>query len=291
MYIARTNAELYSLIAAQKQAGKSIGFVPTMGALHAGHASLINKSKNETDFTVCSIFVNPTQFNDQQDFDKYPRTTERDIAILETHACNALFLPTVDEIYPDPLTPVPDFDFGYLDQPMEGACRPGHFKGMAQVVKRLLELTQPDKLFMGQKDYQQLMIVRRMLAITQLPVALIIGETLREADGLAMSSRNVRLTPDERQRAVQLYHSLMWVKTKFEYFNLDTLKKQALQQLAAIEGIKPEYFEIVNADTLYPLQRHNESESVIALVAARLGTIRLIDNMFIVEPLNIGKTQ
>ncbi|MBK8473407.1 MAG: pantoate--beta-alanine ligase [Sphingobacteriales bacterium] len=283
MEILNSNRDLAALVAEQRQAGKSIGFVPTMGALHAGHASLINKSKSETNFTVCSIFVNPTQFNDAADFERYPRTTDSDIAVLKKHCCDVLFLPTVSEIYPDPTAPTPEFDFGYWDKPMEGAFRPGHFKGMAQVVKRLLEIVQPDCLVMGQKDYQQLMIVRRLLAITALPVRLLMGETLREPDGLAMSSRNVRLAPDDRQRAIQLYRSLCWAKENFEQYSINELKNQALQQLSNIEGIKPEYFEVVDADTLQPIQRHNDCPNIIALVAAFLGTVRLIDNLFICQ--------
>lgn len=282
MNIIQTNTSLQQLIHTQRQLGKSIGFVPTMGALHEGHTSLIEKSKNETDFTVCSIFVNPKQFNDPKDFEKYPRTTERDSLLLQKHHCDALFLPEVSEIYPDPDAPAPPYDFGYLSQPMEGAFRPGHFQGMAQVVKRLLDLVQPDKLFMGQKDYQQLMIVRRLLAITQLPIQLIIGETLRETDGLAMSSRNVRLTPHDRQCATQLYQTLLWAKINFDEHNIETLKKQAMQQLTNVEGIKPEYFEIVDADTLYPISdKQKNYPRIIALVAAQINQVRLIDNMFV----------
>jgi pantoate--beta-alanine ligase len=282
MQIAETNQTLHQLLLSKRQMGKSIGFVPTMGALHAGHVSLINKSKSETDFTICSIFVNPTQFNDPQDFEKYPRTVEKDITILANSGCDALFLPSVGEIYPNsPNQTQNAYDFGYLSQPMEGAFRPGHFDGMAQVVKRLLDLVQPDQLFMGQKDYQQLMIVRQLLALSHCPTQLVMVETLRDPDGLAMSSRNTRLNHTERQQAVQLYKTLLWAKTVFHNMPINELKQQALNQLAHIESIKPEYFEIVNADTLYPIERHNEHPKIVALVAAKLGNIRLIDNLFI----------
>ena len=193
-----------------------IGFAPTMGALHEGHLELIRMAKREGCLAVASIFVNPTQFNDPKDLEKYPRTPEKDAALLLSAHCDALFIPEVVEVYPPEVNLTIDLDFRQLDQVMEGEFRPGHFKGMATVVNRLLDIVRPDKLYMGQKDFQQLSIVRDMIRQLQLPVELVMCPTVREPDGLAMSSRNVRLTPEMRQIAPLIHQILQWARTALE---------------------------------------------------------------------------
>lgn len=288
MLIFKQISDLNAYLDPCRATGKLIGFVPTMGALHDGHLSLIAASRAECDLTVCSIFVNPTQFNEADDFQKYPRTTAQDIELLDTAQCDVLFLPDVAEIYPNPNDPPPDFDFGYLDKPMEGSHRPGHFRGMAQVVKRLLEVVQPNNLYMGQKDFQQAAIVRQMLKILQSPVRLTVCPTMREPDGLAMSSRNTRLSPADRTKAAVLYQTLCWAKQHLNDHTPEMLTQKAVAQLAAVEGVRPEYFELAYSETLRPVSSNDSIHdtnraSIVALVAVRLGDVRLIDNMIMRE--------
>lgn len=281
--------EISTHLKRERELGKSIGFIPTMGALHDGHLSLVRYGLERCGCVVSSIFVNPTQFNDPNDFAKYPRTVEHDQALLEQSGCSVLFLPSVEEIYPPSDMVCPEFDFGYLDKHLEGAHRPGHFKGMAQVVTRLLEIVQPDELFMGQKDYQQAAIVGRMLQLSNSSVRLIICPTLRDPDGLAMSSRNVRLTPQQRQIALQLYQTLLWVRRAFEQTiapNLAQISQEAFVRLQSVEGLYPEYIEIADGNTLELLQEKRVGQKVVALVAAKVGDVRLIDNLVLQEANN-----
>ncbi|HLP52920.1 MAG TPA: pantoate--beta-alanine ligase [Chitinophagales bacterium] len=255
------------------------GFVPTMGALHAGHLSLISKSKTSCRLTVCSIFVNPTQFNDKTDFDKYPNTIDSDIVMLSQAGCDVLFLPSVKEMYPQGLIDATPVDFGYMAQTLEGEHRPGHFGGMAQVVERLLRIVKPDKLYMGQKDYQQQLIVSQLIKKRRLNTQLVMSPTEREKDGLAMSSRNVRLDTKARALSVELSKTLKTAKreirnTKYE---VNTIIQRGSAHLQNIPGIDLEYFEIRNAETLKPVT--NKKEKMVALVAAKIGGVRLIDNM------------
>lgn len=263
------------------------GFVPTMGALHEGHLSLIAQSRKKCDITVCSIFVNPTQFNDKSDYDKYPNTIARDIEMLIDAGCNVLFLPGVKEMYPDGLENKKPLNFGYVAETLEGEHRPGHFAGMAQVVEKLLRIVKPDKLYMGQKDYQQQLIVRHLIKKRRLNTELIMGATLREKDGLAMSSRNVRLDVPARKLAVELSKALLKAQKAIkepgtknpEPRRIAEIQEKTTQHLRSIAGVELEYFEIRNAETLKPATTRKEKK--VALVAAKIGGVRLIDNMVV----------
>jgi len=282
VYLFKTIKNLQRYLLACKNRNESIGFVPTMGALHEGHISLLAFAQQHCTLTVCSIFVNPTQFNEKEDFDKYPRTTEADIALLEQNGCKVLFLPDVEEIYPHPDNPAPVFDFGYLDKPMEGAHRPGHFNGVAQVVTRLLQIVQPHHLFMGQKDYQQYKIIDKMLQITQSPVVLHMCPTLREPSGLAMSSRNIRLSPKEREQAAHIYRALLLVQQSMEVLPPKQARMAALNYLEQhIQNAQPEYLEIVNAHTLERVQHWKDAAQTVVCTAVRVGNVRLIDNLLL----------
>ena len=266
-----------------RQNGQTIGFAPTMGALHAGHLSLIQASKEQADVTVCSIFVNPTQFNEKDDFAKYPRHTNIDQAKLEEANTEVLFLPSVEEIYPDGTDTPHPFDFGYLTVPMEGAHRPGHFDGMAQVVKRLLDIVQPDYLYMGQKDYQQFLIVKKMIELMGSKTQIVKCPIMRERHGLAMSSRNERLSPKNREHAAWIYRTLTKAvsKGKFKTLDISSVEEWAKTQLEKAGGFEVIYFEMVDADTLQQVEHFGDAEQIIACTAVRIGDIRLIDNMFV----------
>ncbi len=283
MYLFKKVADLRRHLGARKREGKTIGFVPTMGALHQGHASLVRKSATETNCTVCSIFVNPTQFNEATDLAKYPRTPENDIALLIESGCSVLFIPEVAEVYPSGQQSPLHLDFGQLDQLMEGAHRPGHFAGMAQVVKRLLDIVQPDQLFMGQKDFQQFAIVQRMLSQLSLPVKLNMCATVREPDGLAMSSRNMLLSTLQHALAPLIFQTLSEAKANMHDQRPDDLKTVALRSLSK-PGMEPEYFEIVDGRTLQPIANFEDHEMVVACTAVRFGTVRLIDNLVMKAP-------
>ncbi|QEC44909.1 pantoate--beta-alanine ligase [Pseudobacter ginsenosidimutans] len=267
-----------------QQAGRGLisGFVPTMGALHQGHLSLIAESRKHAGITVCSIFVNPTQFNDPKDFDKYPKTLEQDILLLEKAGTDILFLPSVNEMYPEGLTNLEHYDLGYLETILDGKFRPGHFQGVCQVMYRLLKLVDPDLLFMGQKDYQQCMVVKRLLAIMESKTKLVPSPTVRESSGLAMSSRNMRLSADQRSEAVDISKILQFIKENLRSQSLPALKADATEKLQQ-SGFRVDYVEICNADTLEPLESWDGKTPLVALVAAFLGDIRLIDNMILTE--------
>ncbi len=278
MFLFKKVADLRRFLDARKKEGQYIGFVPTMGALHHGHATLVRKAAADSDVTVCSIFVNPTQFNEASDLAKYPRTPEKDIALLLETGCTVLFMPDVQAVYPDGQQSPLSIDFGLLDQPMEGAHRPGHFAGVAQVVKRLLDIVQPDKLYLGQKDYQQFAIVQHMIKVLGLPVKLVLCDTVREADGLAMSSRNTRLTPAQRTIAPLIHQTLVHAKNVLQNDSPKAVAVAALKALS-VPGMEPEYFEIVDGRTLQPISTMDEHESVVACTAVRVGEVRLIDNL------------
>jgi len=282
MYLFKKVNDLHQYLNKIRKKGGNIGFVPTMGALHEGHLSLIRQSVKANDCTVCSIFVNPTQFNDTADLEKYPRTVAKDMAMLTSAENDVLFLPDVHEVYPPELDTSLEFDFGELATVMEGFFRPGHFDGMAQVVKRLLDIVQPHSLYMGQKDFQQLAIVRRMLVQLKMPVNLIMCAIIREDDGLAMSSRNVRLDPALREKALLLSQTLQKAKAKMASKTPAEIQKWALKQLS-IPSFKPEYFEIADAVTLQPIKKFSDSDYVVACTAVWVGEIRLIDNLIFKE--------
>lgn len=278
MYLFKKVNDLQQHLTKIRKKGGSVGFVPTMGALHEGHLSLIRQSVEVNDCTVCSIFVNPTQFNDNADLEKYPRTVAKDMAMLNSVTCDVLFLPDVNEVYPPGLKTELKLNFGELATVMEGYFRPGHFDGMAQVVKRLLDIVEPHNLYMGQKDFQQLAIVRNMLTQLEMPINLVMCAIVREADGLAMSSRNVRLDPALRKKALLLSQTLEKAKAKMDAKSPAEIQKWALKQLT-IPSFKPEYFEIVNAITLQPIKKFSDADYVVACTAVWVGEIRLIDNL------------
>lgn len=279
MFLFQTYHELQQYLNTRRQMGESIGFAPTMGALHAGHLDLIRHSKMQHACTVCSIFVNPTQFNDPKDLEKYPRTPEKDLTMLESVGTEVVFMPAVAEIYPPDLDTRLNLDLGQLDKVMEGAFRPGHFQGMAQVVKRLLDIVQPNALYMGQKDFQQLSIVGHMIRALQLPVELVMVPTVREVDGLAMSSRNVRLSPSQREAAPVIHQTLSWAKTQLGIMPIREIEAEAMRRLDAMPEFRPEYFQIVDGETLLPVDDPMAHAWVVACVASWVGEVRLIDNM------------
>jgi pantoate--beta-alanine ligase len=266
---------------AQKQ-GRKVGFAPTMGALHDGHISLLNAAIKENDISVVSIFVNPTQFNDPKDFAKYPVTIEKDLRLLEEAGCDILFLPSVEEIYPDGQMLKKKYELGYLETLLEGKFRPGHFQGVCQVVHRLLEIVMPDNLYMGQKDYQQCMVVKKLLEITGLEnsIRLQISPTLREPGGLAMSSRNTRLSEPEKDAAIAIFRALEFVRDNLSTGNIAGLQQQAEDQLTS-RGFRVDYVAIADANTLKPCLEWNGSDKLVALAAAFLGEVRLIDNLLL----------
>ncbi|MEY4933723.1 MAG: hypothetical protein RIS64_82 [Bacteroidota bacterium] len=264
-----------------RQKGVEIGFAPTMGALHAGHTSLITRSKTENQVTVSSIFVNPTQFNDPSDLEKYPRTVERDIEMLVEAGCDILFLPTVEEIYPNGTKQNLPIQFGRLDKVLEGVFRPGHFNGMAQVVYRLLEIVNPNRLYMGQKDFQQLTIVRSLLSQMRSGTELVMCVTRREKDGLAMSSRNVRLNTESRAAAPLIHQILMEALEMTEEYSPNEIQRRCVQKLKEIKAFNLEYFEIVDGNTLMPIRLLNETDFAVAVTAVWVGGVRLIDNLIL----------
>ena len=257
--------------------GLSVGFVPTMGALHKGHISLIERSKKENKLTVCSIFVNPTQFNNPEDFKKYPITIENDIDMLEKWGCDILFLPEVNEIYPPHFTKL-YYDLGYLETLLEGKYRPSHFQGVCQVVNRLLDIVLPDKLYLGQKDYQQCMVITKLVELKGYNTSIIICPTLRETDGLAMSSRNLRLDAAQRKLSVKIYETMMLVKREIKKGPLTDLKIKAIKNLTTA-GFKVDYVEIADATTLSLEEDWNGTKKLVVLIATYLNDIRVIDNM------------
>ena len=263
----------------QQQEGQTVSFVPTMGALHKGHITLLKQAKKEADIAVCSIFVNPTQFNNPDDFKKYPVTLEKDIAQLTGAACDVLFLPSADEIYPAAYK-AKHYDLGNLESVLEGKYRPGHFQGVCQVVDRLLEIVHPNRIYFGQKDYQQCQVVQKLLILTERTgIAMITVPTIREEDGLAMSSRNLRLNERQRAKAPALYQALQKAKQDLKVTPLHLIKESAVHSLAE-KTFSVDYFEIADARTLLPAT--DTKQPLVALVAASLDDIRLIDNL----PLN-----
>ncbi|MEZ2335123.1 pantoate--beta-alanine ligase [Mucilaginibacter sp. RCC_168] len=257
--------------------GKIVGFVPTMGALHQGHISLIKQAQQNSDEVICSIFVNPTQFNDPKDLEKYPRPIAADIAMLEQAGCDVLFNPVISEMYDD--NEKWHLDIGDLEHLLEGKFRPGHYQGVTQVVNKLFNIVKPDLAFFGQKDYQQFLVISKMIDLLHMPVQLVMCPIQRETDGLAMSSRNIHLTPYDREHALVLSKTLNWVKTNFDAGDIPAIKQQAEAMISNEPGIELEYLEIVDGKTLYTATA--DTKNIVALVAARAGKTRLIDNMLI----------
>ena len=261
-----------------RASGKSIGFVPTMGALHAGHLSLIKLARQKSDVIVCSIFVNPTQFNDKKDLENYPRPVEDDIKKLEEVKCDVLFIPGVDEMYNS--TEQWNIELGNLDKILEGKIRPGHYQGVTQIVKKLFDTINPHYAFFGQKDYQQFMVISYMVKKLRLKIKLVLCPIIRESDGLAMSSRNIYLSPPDRKNALALYKALSKIVGLYKTKTIAQIIKEVNSFLKSAPGIELEYFEIFNAKS-FEAVTSKRSTSLIALVAAKVGSIRIIDNMII----------
>jgi len=281
MILFKRAEDLTGWLREQRSGGKSIGFVPTMGALHPGHISLIDISKKSAEITVCSVFVNPTQFNDPKDFQKYPITIEKDIFLLEKAGTDALFLPEAVELYPGGTKDLEKYELGRLETLLEGKYRPGHFQGVCQVMRRLLDIVAPDDLFMGQKDYQQCMVVARLLHLMKSSTRLHPCPIVREADGLAMSSRNMRLTEREREKAPAIYRALTLVKEEWGKPGVLSRARAILEE----NGFRIDYVEIADAGTLEPVDdgigAGSRQKRAVVLVAAFLGEIRLIDNILL----------
>lgn len=278
MILFKKSAAAGSYLQGIHRAQKTTGFVPTMGALHQGHLSLIEASKQQNPVTIASIFVNPIQFNNKSDFEKYPITFERDIELLEAAGCDALFLPTVDEVYPNGTAQTQTYDLGFLETILEGQFRPGHFQGVCKVMHRLLSILPATNLYMGQKDYQQCMVVKKLLSLINSRTALHTCPTLREPDGLAMSSRNMRLNATERQQAVAISKALFTIKDQLQQQPPATLINNATQLLLQHQ-FKIDYVTIADANTLQPINSWNGQQPLVALIAAFQNEVRLIDNL------------
>lgn len=277
MQVVKHIKDLQAIINKNRGEGKNIGFVPTMGALHEGHLSLVDLAGKETGFVVVSIFVNPTQFNDKSDLERYPRDLAKDVELLSTTVCQLIFAPEVAEVYPEPDNR--QFNFGALEEVMEGKFRPGHFNGVAQVVSRLFDMVKPDKAFFGQKDFQQLAIISEMVRRLNLKIEIISCPIVREPDGLAMSSRNMLLAPEQRKNAVHISATLFEAVNKTGELNVEELRSWVIEQIDKNEHLKTEYFEIVDETNLQAAKNWNDTGKKVGCIAVHCGKIRLIDNM------------
>lgn len=279
MQIISSVAELRNAVAKAKAEGKTVGFVPTMGALHAGHLSLVERARRECGFVAVSIFVNPTQFNNPNDLATYPRTVEADCAMLEEAGVDAVFVPSVDEVYPEPDTRV--FDLGQVAEVMEGAMRPGHFNGVAQVVSKLFDFVEPHKAYFGEKDFQQIAVIRRMCELEGFDIEIVPCPIMREVDGLAMSSRNVRLTPEQRAIAPEIHAALQAsAELAQNGLELESLRQMVIEELNSIEGMEVEYYDIVDSVTLQPVNSWTDTVNpLIGCITVWMGDVRLIDNI------------
>lgn len=256
---------------------KKIGFVPTMGALHQGHISLVKESLKNNDITVVSIFVNPTQFNDKGDFEKYPRTIEKDSELLGSVGVDIVFVPSDKEIYPEPDTR--QFDFGLLDKVMEGEHRPGHFNGVAQIVSRLFDIVKPNNAYFGEKDFQQLAIIRAMVKQMNLPVTIVGMPIVREDSGLAMSSRNERLTNEQRKKAIEISQALKNSVSISHTKTVNETVNEVIDRINKVDNLKVEYYDIVDGDTLQPISNWKDTQYAVGCIAVFCGEVRLIDNI------------
>ena len=275
MKVVNTVAELNAALAPLKREG--IGFVPTMGALHAGHRSLVERARRENDTVVVSVFVNPTQFNDKNDLKNYPRTPEADCAILEAAGADIVFMPTVEDIYPEPDTR--QFDFGLVDKVMEGATRPGHFNGVAQVVSRLFALVNPARAYFGEKDFQQIAVIKAMVEQLAIDIEIVECVIVRGDDGLALSSRNELLTPEHRAAAPHIYATISQCASKMESMSPEELTKWVVSTIDSNPLLKTIYFEAVDARTMQRVEKWSDSERIQGCCAVQAGNIRLIDNI------------
>ncbi|MDL2289829.1 pantoate--beta-alanine ligase [Paludibacteraceae bacterium OttesenSCG-928-F17] len=278
MKIIKTKTELQYLIGQLKATGKSVGFVPTMGALHDGHIALVRRCAAENDYCIVSVFVNPTQFNNASDLEKYPRTLTKDAELLEEAGCYLVFAPDAEEMYSnDELENTFEFDFGGLDKVMEGRFRPGHFNGVVQVVSKLFDLVKPERAYFGEKDFQQLAIIRRMVEVMNYPVEIVGCPIIREESGLAMSSRNQRLTEEQRKKAANIYRFLSESLNFAGSKSPEEVSAWVIDSINEIDGLEVEYFDIANAKTLQTIDRWNDN--CIGCIAVYCGEVRLIDNI------------
>ncbi len=281
MKIVKTSKELVELLSNRDKPKPRIGFVPTMGALHKGHISLLQTAVKENDLVICSIFVNPTQFNDPKDLEKYPRPIEQDIQLLEDAGCDLLFLPDVNDIYGENTTW--NHSFGQLENIWEGEMRPGHFKGVGQIVYKFFTLVKPDNVYFGQKDFQQTLIIKQLIKDFKLGIHLHICPIIREDNGLAMSSRNVRLSELHRLESGKIFKALTRTREAIEkkVFNIAQLKKEAIEIISEIPDSVIEYLEIVDPENLSILEKIEENSKHLMIVAVKVGNTRLIDNMYV----------
>ncbi len=277
MRIVKTIDALHAIVAEYKQEGKRIGFVPTMGALHEGHASLVSRAVSENDIAGVSVFVNPTQFNNKEDLAKYPRNIEKDAQLLEKIGADFVFAPSPEDIYTEQeMNSTFEFDFGGLDQVMEGKYRPGHFNGVVQIVSKLFNLVQPAKAYFGEKDFQQLAIIHRMVEVLKMPVEIVDCPIVREASGLALSSRNERLSEAEKDTAVNISRILFESKSLIANHSVKEVEKWVADQINAVEGLEVEYYQIVDRRSLQPA---TDWSNAIGCVTVYCGPVRLIDNV------------
>jgi pantoate--beta-alanine ligase len=322
MILFKQRTHLHDFLVRKRNEGMRIGFVPTMGALHAGHLSLIRKSKEQNELTVCSIYVNPAQFNDLKDLEKYPRPIEKDIELLASVDCDILFLPSTIEIYPDGLDKLESFDLGHLENFLEGASRPGHFNGVANVMYRFLQIVQPDRLYLGQKDFQQVKVIERVIKVgsrmsevlsrrTEIPAQrssdaessrsteagtkkseiqnpipsardeIIMCPIVREEDGLAMSSRNIRLTSSQRKNAKGISKELFFIRDHWQEFEVASLRQNAIYRLNSIPEAQVDYLEFCDAVSFTAIDDWKEGEHIICVTAVKVGEVRLLDNVIV----------
>ena len=277
MLVVDTIAQLRSYLAVSRSKGKSIGLVPTMGALHEGHASLVERSIKENEVTIVSVFVNPTQFNDKGDLERYPRTLEADCQLLEKLGADCVFAPTVEEVYPEPDTR--KFDFTPLDKVMEGIYRPGHFNGVAQIVSKLFIYVEPDRAYFGEKDFQQLAIIREMVRQMNFDLEIVGCPIVREQDGLALSSRNALLTLEQRHTALAISKSLFTSVDYAKSHSLTETKQMVENSIAATDGLELEYYEVVDGNTLQPVSSWDDADYIVGCITVYCGKVRLIDNI------------
>lgn len=277
MRVVKTISELKSLISGYKQENKTVGLVPTMGALHAGHKSLVDRARKENDIVVVSVFVNPTQFNNKQDLTTYPRTEERDCALLEAAGCDVVFMPAVEEVYPEPDNR--QFDLGAVAEVMEGAHRPGHFNGVAQIVSKLFGFVEPDRAYFGEKDFQQIAVIRKMVQLEGFKLQIVACPIKREDDGLALSSRNVRLTAEQRQLAPNIYRVLKESCNFAKSHTVAETEKFVVDSLNALPQMEVEYYSIVDALTMQPVSDWVDADSITGCITVYCGEVRLIDNI------------
>lgn len=277
MQVFYTVDSLQNALLSERQAGKNIGFVPTMGALHQGHLNLVNKAQKQNDIVVVSIFVNPTQFSNSSDLENYPRLPEADVLLLEKAQVTYAFLPTEAEVYPVKTT-TEHFNFNGLDTKMEGAHRPGHFDAVATVVKRLFDIVKPQKAYFGEKDYQQLLIIKSLVKQLILPIDIIAVPTLRSKNGLALSSRNERLSENQKKEALIIVQTMIWAQQQYNLQPFATILSE-IEKRFSLSGLELQYAQIVGAESLTTLEPHLEKEPARIFIAAFAGEVRLIDNL------------